>query len=429
MKDFGQTTPSLYGNQTKKESGALFSITKRADSYKINVMLFQIRKTASILLMSLALAIAAYHFLTPLPALSTLRRRSYDALFKIEYKLRRPPPAIKDIALVVIDNSTLKNMPHRWPYSRATFAKVVENLKKAGAKAIAFDFVFWGQTDPEEDAALSKIMAEDKVVLPCLINESGMLEFSNLPGSSTAFYSGVVTKIQDEDGVTRRNLLYVVNEKDPKKGILSWEMQLLKVVRSVDTATLINDDDIVLFQNNVGEKWRVPVDPSTQTFPIHFRARAVDFTRISFSNVFLGNFYSHQIKDKIVILGTLSSLFGDLHRTPIDWLPGIALNANAFLNLYAHDLLQNVLPRAEFFTMLLGVLLSCLFVISFRSRNAILLMILEVSLILLITGALLVRGYLWNYLLISALILACPFAAKYIYTIFSSRVKNTLADN
>jgi CHASE2 domain-containing sensor protein len=373
----------------------------------------------------LALAITAYHFFAPLPMLTSLRRKSYDALFKIEYKLRRPPPALKDIALVVIDNHTLKNMPQRWPYSRATFAKVVENLKKAGAKAIAFDFVFWGQTDPEEDATLSEIMAEDKVILPCLINEQGKIEFSNLPGSSTAFYSGVVTKIQDEDGVTRRNLLYVVNEKDPKKGILSWEMQLLKAVRSVDTATLVNDVDTVLFQNNAGEQWRVPVDPSTQTFSIHFRARAIDFPRISFSNVFRGNFYPNQVKDKIVILGTLSSLFGDLHRTPIDWLPGVVLNANAFLNLYTHDFLKNVPPRVEWLAILLGVFLSGILVLWFRPRIAIFLILLEIGLILLTTYAFLTRGYLWNYTLISILVLVCPFAAKNIDLFFSGRRKKT----
>ena len=47
-------------------------------------------------------------------------------------------------------------------------------------------------------------MAEGKVILPCLINENGMIEFSNLSGESTSFYSGVVTKIQDEDGITRK---------------------------------------------------------------------------------------------------------------------------------------------------------------------------------------------------------------------------------
>jgi len=386
-------------------------------------MLFQIRRFASILFIGLVVAITAYYFLAPLPLFNTLRRKSYDALFKIEYKLRRPPSAMKDILLVVIDNYTLKNMPERWPYSRATFAKVVENLKKAEAKAIAFDFVFWGQTNPEEDTALSKILAEGKVILPSLINENGLIEFSNLAGSSTAFDSGVVTKIQDEDGITRRSLLYIVNEKDPLKGILSWEMQLLRAVRSFDPATMIHDEDTLSFKNNAGEEWRIPVDPATKTFSIHFRARAFDFQRVSFLRVLNGDFYPNQIKDKIVIMGTLSSLFGDLHRTPIDWLPGVVLNANAFLNLYTHDFFKNISSRIEFYAMLLGVFLSSLFVTGFRLRNALGLILFEILLILLTTYALLVRGYFWNYLFTSILILLCPLAAKIIRRIFSSAIK------
>ncbi|MDO8675225.1 MAG: CHASE2 domain-containing protein [Candidatus Omnitrophota bacterium] len=375
-------------------------------------MLSKIKRSAPILFISLLFATASFYLLVSLPFLNIIHRQSYDALFKIEYKLRPPPLAINDILLVVIDNATLKNMPQRWPYSRATFATVIKNLKKAEAKTIAFDFVFWGKTDPQEDATLIQAVDEGKVILPCLINEDGMIEFSDLPGPTTAFYSGVVTKIQDRNGVIRRNLTYIVNKNEPLKGILSWEMQILKAVRSIDLSTLVSNGDIVSFQNDAGEKWMIPVEPSTKAFPIHFRAHAADFNRISFINVLKGNFDPDKVKGKIIILGTLSSLFGDLYPTPIGWLPGIAINANAFLDLYTHDFLKNIPAPIELCVILLTVIISGLLVVLFKTKKAILLISLEISLILTMTYALLIHGYLWNYFLIAVLTMVCPFAAK-----------------
>ncbi len=382
---------------------------------KLFSMLAEIKKSACILFLSLLFAIASVYLLAPLPFLNTIHKKSYDAFFKIEYKLRPSPLAINDILLVVIDNDTLKNMPQRWPYSRATFATVIGNLTGAGAKAIAFDFVFWGKTNSQEDDALTQSVKEGRVILPCLINEKGMIEFSDLPGLTTAFYSGIITKIQDKDGITRKDLTYIVDENDPLKGILSWEMQVLKTVKSIDLSTLVSNGNIVSFQNNAGEKWVIPVEPSTKTFPIHFHSHAADFNRVSFLDVFKADFNPKQIKGKIVILGTLSALFGDLHLTPIGWLPGIALNANAFLNLYTHDFLKDLPVPMEFCVILISVTISGLLVALFKTKKAILLVSLEIFFILTMTYALLIRGYIWDYSLISILTIVCPFAAKKVY--------------
>jgi CHASE2 domain-containing sensor protein len=387
---------------------------------KLFHMISKIKQTTFILFFSLLLAIASVYLLARLPFLNIIHKKSYDAFFKIEYKLRPLPLAINDILLVVIDNNTLKNMPQRWPYSRVTFVTIIEKLIGAGAKAIAFDFVFWGKTNSQEDNALTQSVKEGKVILPCLINEQGMIEFSNLPGLTTAFYSGIITKIQDKDGISRKALTYIVNENEPLKGILSWEMQILKAVKSVDPSSLVSSGNMVSFQNNTGEKWIIPVDPSTKTFPIHFHAHAADFKRVSFLNVFKGEFNPDQVKGKIIILGSLSALFGDLHLTPIGWLPGIALNANAFLNLYTHDFLKDLPVPIEFCVIVMSIIISGLLVALFKTKKAIILISLEVFFILIMTYILLVRGYLWDYSLISALIIVCPFAAKKVYLMIIS---------
>jgi CHASE2 domain-containing sensor protein len=378
----------------------------------------RIRHSACIIVISLFFAVTFYYLLRPLPYVITLHRKSYDILFKIEYKLHPPPSAINDILLVDIDNHTLENMPQRWPYSRATYATAIENLKKAGARVIAFDFIFWGKTNPEDDASLAQAVEEGKVIFPCLLNGRGIIECSNLPGVSSLLYSGIVTKIQDRDGVTRKNFVYLVDEKDPQKGMLSWGLQVLKAIKSIDLSTLAINGNIISFQNNTGEKWVIPVYPMTKTFPIHFHAHAVDFNRISFLDIVKGDFDPDQVRDKIVLVGTLSSLLGDTHLTPIGWLPGIALNANVVLALYTHDFLKDLAAPIELCVIIIGIFISGLLVAWHKTRKAILLISLEVFFILIMTYILFIYSYFWNYPLMLGLIIVCPFAAKRIYLMF-----------
>ena len=74
----------------------------------------------------------------------------YSKLLRLEHKFRPLPSEINDIVLVTIDNHTLNSMAERWPYPRSCFAAVIDNLKKAGAKAIGFDFIFYGDSTEDE---------------------------------------------------------------------------------------------------------------------------------------------------------------------------------------------------------------------------------------------------------------------------------------
>jgi CHASE2 domain-containing sensor protein len=105
------------------------------------------------------------------------------------------------------------------------------------------------------------------------------------------------------------------------------------------------------------------------------------------------------IKNKIVFIGLFSSLLSDIHNTPIGWIPGTTLNANAFLTLYARNFLR-VLPHSyEMSAAILGVLLTCFFIGRLRKRWLSFLVALEIVLFFLGSYCLLKMGYIWNYFL------------------------------
>jgi CHASE2 domain-containing sensor protein len=373
----------------------------------------QIKKPIPAVLISLILAVTLIIISYYTPVIDFIHWKLYDILVKIEYGLRRPPPAIKDIVLVTIDNETLKNMQERWPYPRADFAEAIECLRRAGARVIAFDFVFLGRSTPYDDELLKTALEGDnKVILATSIDEKGSLDLSPVSSLTHKITSGIITKVQDQDGITRKNLTYLVSTKEPNKGFLSWEMQILKTAKSVDLLSLVNEGPVISFRNDNREKWLVPVDPLTKTFLIHFRGHSLNFKLIPFYKLLAPEFDPAAVKDKIVLIGLFSSLFGDLHNTPLGWLPGITLNANALLTLYAHDFLKTAPRPIEIFISLLGVILSTFFILTLGRKQSLLLVTATILLFFALSYILLIFGCVWNYSLFPALVSICPLLSK-----------------
>ena len=339
-----------------------------------------------------------------------------DTLVSLEGRWRPPPPAIRDIVLVGIDSETVLQMKERWPYSRATYASVIRRLKQAGARVIGVDFSFFGESVASaEDARLRRaILKGQPVVLGAALAEDGNVAFSTLPGLPVESLSGLVNKVRDPDGVTRRALTYLMGTAQPadaQRWVFSWELKLLEAGRRVALASL-EDHGQWLALNGPDGRWVIPVDPVTKTFPIRFRAHSRDFQRVSFHEVLTGAFDPALVRDKIVLIGLLSEIFQDIHRTPIGWLPGVTLNANVFLALYSQDFLRSVSPLIELAVLGLGVWLATLLVCGLAMRPALLGLAMLLAGFFAASSLLLWWGYTWNYALLPIGVVTIPAAAR-----------------
>jgi len=380
-------------------------------------------KPIAITIISLILAAILIPAAVYTPLMKSINWKIYDALVKSEYELGcRATPAVDDILLVTIDNDTLNNMEERWPYSRATFAGVIDNLNNAGCKMIGFDFIFHGRSTDEEDALLKKALERrGGVVLGSSIDAEGVLNASTTPALKESAVSGFVTKVEDPDGVTRRSLTYLIGDKDPNKGVLSWEMELLRAVKDLDLATISNRGSAISFENGKGEKWVIPVERGTGSFLIRFHSHTSDFKRLSFYKVLKGDFDPSDVKDKIVLIGLSSQLFQDLHNTPLGWLPGITLNANAFVTLSSRDFLREAPKSAEIVLLIIGVIAAAVFVSLFGRRMALILIFTEIVLFLAISLLLIMHGWVWNYAVFPILVMVCPILGKKMYTFIAAK--------
>ena len=361
---------------------------------------------------SLLLCILALVYLDYLPFLKNIDRRIYSGLLNAEHTFRKLPTAINDIVIVGIDNETVENMPYRWPYPRTDTATVIENLKKARPLAIGVDLAYFGKTTPADDDLLKQAFNSNKVILAATISEYGYLAIPDdlLLGDKTTY--GITTKLQDEDGIIRRNLIYLVSKKKKQEGFLSWEMQILKSIKGIDPASITEKLNTITFKNKFGEKWDVPVDPIGKSFLIHFRAHTKDFKNISFYQALKGNFDPRLIKNKIVLIGVLPALFQDIHNTSFGFLPGVVLNANALLALYTHDFLIRIPKPIKRIVVIIGVTLASIFLLFLSPPGAAIMITLEICLFFILSYILLVSGYAWNYSAFPGIVIICPLLAK-----------------
>src|SRR6478672_11753127 len=93
-----------------------------------------------------ALAITAYS--TDL--MRALELQSVDARFSVRGDQARPD----DIVVVGVDDVTFNELGIRWPFPRSLHARVIDQLRKAGVRAIAYDVQFTEETTPRQDLAL-----------------------------------------------------------------------------------------------------------------------------------------------------------------------------------------------------------------------------------------------------------------------------------
>lgn len=134
-----------------------------------------------------------------------LEGRSFDYLSTIDPVLPDQP----GVTLIAIDEPSMGAIGQQWPWPRTQHAELIDQLRKAGTRAIAFDVVFAEPTDPEQDQALANAMGPDIVLAAdeSLIDRpygTSLVRTEPMPELVEAgARSGVASLSMDGDGVLR----------------------------------------------------------------------------------------------------------------------------------------------------------------------------------------------------------------------------------
>jgi CHASE2 domain-containing sensor protein len=86
------------------------------------------------------------------------------------YQVRGPVRASDRIAIVEIDDQTIRALGDVWPLPRRHYAVAIDALENAGAAAVAFDLLFLGESgeDPVGDQLLASVIAQHDNLVPAI---------------------------------------------------------------------------------------------------------------------------------------------------------------------------------------------------------------------------------------------------------------------
>ncbi len=279
------------------------------------------RKTAALLAVAaLAVGVGVLAYASHL--LRDTELQTIDARFSI----RGAQPAPSDIVLVEIDNATFQELTRlhlhsEFPFPRRYDARVIDRLRRGGARTIAMDLEFSHPTDERDDLALFEAIrrAHGKTVLAATeVGPAGNTEVLGGPERlhEVGARAAEARLTVDSDGAVRR-FAYSYNN-----------LHSFAVV-SAERAT------------------RRPIPASrfeAGTLPIDYLGPPGTIRSISYSKVLLGRFPSGLFRGKIVVVGASAPILQDVHTTATSGsseMPGPEIWANAIDSLLRGVPLRN----------------------------------------------------------------------------------------
>jgi putative nucleotidyltransferase with HDIG domain len=277
-------------------------------------------------------------------SLDPAQRFASDALQRaVVARAALPPAAQPDVAIVALDPQSLRAFP-AWPWPRRLYARAIEQLEAAGARAIAFDIDLSTPRDAADDAELARAMQRSgRVVLATFrqlqpLPGGGELEIANLPFAALAERAaalGSVLMPVEPDGVVRFA---------PRTSAIGGR----------DTESLASAALRVATGSGVG-----PV-AAAERLRLDYR-RVAGIPELPIVDVIEGRFDPAQVAGRAVLIGATAAEFQDLWNTPLaPARPGVWIQAVAYRTLAAERSGAAVLRKASTAQELAAIIVACL---------------------------------------------------------------------
>jgi len=291
--------------------------------------------------------------------LDTIDKKIKDSFFLI----RGEKPTTNLISIVNIDEKSLAKFG-QWPWDRKILAKIVENLTNANAGIIGFDVFFPEYDRNKDDLIFAKAIQNSPSILGLMFNFEKNISKNTLPNipaifiqknftkeflpvakgylanipplQQSAYSSGFVNMIPDDDGVVRYVPL-IIKYNDSFYPSLAFEMY--RLANSVSKITInytpVGIENIYLDNNQTIKTDRFG------RICINYRGDKGKFPYISALDIYNNTFDKSLVKNKFVIIGTTSAGLFDLKATPYDSVyPGVEIQATLLDNLLKNDFLS-----------------------------------------------------------------------------------------
>lgn len=224
----------------------------------------------------------------------------------------------------------------QWPWSRAHYGAVVDQLRAAGSTAIVFDVDFSSASDRPGDNAFAAALkrANGAVILPTFGQVASATDRRSIDALPIPLFRpdvslASVNVAPDADGLVRSMPMGTVTDRLPRPSLAAYMAQ-----RSGEAG---------------------------QEFPIDMSIDPGTIPRLSFIDVRNGKFDPSAVRGRTVLIGATAIEMGDRYGVP-QWgvLPGVVVQAMA-----GETLLRGI-PANGFFLLPLMIAVACVILIISR---------------------------------------------------------------
>jgi adenylate cyclase len=236
-----------------------------------------------------------------------------------------------DVVIVAIDPGSLEALG-RWPWPRATHARLIDRLTADGVRGIGMD-VTVSEPDvdePQNDRALAAaVMRNRRVVMPVFAEAQALGGMSQeiLPIPSVAKGAAALGQVDvgvDDDGVVRGAYL------EAGLGSPYWPslaLALLRLGRTADNAPVPG-----LRSNGLDPRSPYLWERNNMVL-LRYAGPDGSFGRVSYVDVLDDKVPPTLLKGKLVLIGATAKGLGDIIDTPDGPIPGVEYQANMLESL------------------------------------------------------------------------------------------------
>lgn len=356
---------------------------------------------------TIAFASAALAFLlsigipTEIPFLRTARLKTIDQRF--EYRGPLHDEDTSKVVIVSIDEASFEALPVSYPFPRRYYARAIDNLCNAGARAVGIDITMDDSSRNRADDSLFAAAVEEhrQVVLAGRVWDGSSEKYKFLKGENylnnifakSTGSVGIANLFKDHDGVCRR-YKPIVDTKTGRFGLVpSFGFALVSKYMNLEDKAATDDgsyfqlgkihipkyDQTSMLINYPG--------PAGKNFPrFHFWEVLDDSTFTTRDEARFGvriNYYDYLkkegvFKNKIVLIGAWFPESGDLMPVPFsrdqgsmsgNLAYGVEVHASAIETALAGDFLEPTGRWMDFIEMLIGTLIIASTSFFFRSAR------------------------------------------------------------
>ncbi len=363
------------------------------------------------------LTFAAMLLLTSLPLFSLFELKGLDLLFR----LRGPLASPSEIVVIAIDEPSFAEISKQWPWPRSLHARLIDQLKKAGARVIGFDILFAEPSRPEEDQALTRaireagnvVLAGERTVIADRLFRHTILVDPIEPFKTTASV-GIATLPIDPDGTVRRPL-------PVPPDLPSFASQIVRLYLGDGRHGVGTDPSQAILINHLGPPRTV------KTFSYY---QALEADRMLPPGIFT---------DKIVLIGRALQATPEPQRTAPDLFltpfspnagsltAGVEIHATIVANLLVGQMVHELSSGVRYGLLFLLALIGSLATLRLRPLWALGATLGLSALLLVIAYGLFIGGHLWLPIFAGTVQLGLVYGGYLIAQVFSAQREHRLA--